>query len=117
MARCCAGKASCSRGSPAGCGASAECLGRFALTCCAFDTWAANHPRLNFKDVTEACVEEAGDNCAAAEVFIVPSVVAGPSGSADLAAYVRPTLETIDRKPILTSGRAVDGLGLPSPSV
>ena len=64
--------------------------------------------------MTEACVEEAGDNCAAAEVFIVPSVVAGPSGSADLAAYVRPTLETIDRNPILTSGRAVDGLGLRS---
>ena len=39
----------------------------------AFNTWAANHKRLYFEDVTDVCAESTVNNyCDAAEVFVVP---------------------------------------------
>ena len=36
----------------------------------AFGTWASNHPLINFKDVSEACLLEGlGPNCTHAEVY------------------------------------------------
>lgn len=38
-----------------------------------FDTWAANHKKIYFTDVTDLCAGvTGGDECAAAEVLIFP---------------------------------------------
>ena len=37
-----------------------------------FDTWAANHKKIYFTDVTDLCRNITGNECAAAEVLIFP---------------------------------------------
>ena len=37
-----------------------------------FDTWAANHKKIYFTDVTDLCAGATDNECAAAEVYIYP---------------------------------------------
>ena len=83
----------------------------------AMDTWAINHKKIYFRDVTEDCADVIGlkEPCPAAELFIVPDVLgdAAVSVAADLAAYVTHNTQTIDFNPYTTAGyRLNPGLGV-----
>ena len=81
----------------------------------AFDTWAMNHQKIYFNDVTAACAKPGAvidGDCAAAEVFIVPDNV-GIAAEQDLAAYVTPLLSDFNREPSTTCGAKLErGIGV-----
>ena len=81
------------------------------------DTWAINHKKINFVDVTDACRDVASvESCPAAELFIVAdSIDRSDSDSNDLAAEVRHRLTNIDYNPYSTAGKRLNpGLGVTS---
>ena len=83
----------------------------------AMDTWAINHKKIYFHDVTDKCknVTSLTGGCPAAELFIVPDelVDSSPTVAKDLAAYVTHNTRTIDFLPYTTAGyRLNTGLGV-----
>ena len=77
-----------------------------------FDTWAANHKKIYFTDVTAQCTQATENVCAAAEVYIYPErefTVAN-----DLAAYVQIKQDNHNRAPYTTAGRQIEGYGIQS---
>ena len=79
------------------------------------DTWAINHKKINFIDVTDLCRDVQGkQSCPHAELFIVPDDLArSDSATNDLAAEVIHDLGDIDFTPYTTAGFRIDrGLGV-----
>ena len=79
------------------------------------DTWAINHKKINFIDVTELCRDVVDvQSCPHAELFIVPDDLArSDSATNDVAAEVVHDLTDIDFKPYTTAGFRLDqGLGV-----
>jgi len=79
------------------------------------DTWAINHLKIYFRDVTEQCLDSTSyDRCPAAELLIAPDKPGGESitKAGDLAAFVTHDLATLDQKPTTTAGFEIDGLGV-----
>ena len=72
-----------------------------------FDTWAANHKKIYFTDVTALCTEAVENECAAAEVYIYPD--GAFSAENDLAAFVQLSHSNLNRAPHLTSGLEIPG--------
>jgi hypothetical protein len=98
-------------------------LGTWFLTCDelrdtvkrAMDTWAINHRKIYFRDVTDLCADvERTDACPHAELFIVPDYDGETqTASGDLAAFVRHYTDTIDTTPYTTAGVQLHpGLGV-----
>lgn len=79
-----------------------------------FDTWASNHKKLYFVDVTEQCEQETGDECDAAEVYILPD--RDYSAANDLAAFVSFKVNEagtlFNPMPYTTAGRPGEGYGI-----
>ena len=74
----------------------------------AFNTWADNHEKITFLDVTDRCVNMTGTNCASAEVVVQVY-------EASLTEAMRTQLDSgsVDFTPRLTSGVTLpQGLGL-----
>ena len=82
----------------------------------AMDTWAINHRRIYFRDVSDQCANVSSlDRCDAAELFIVPDKPGGesPTASGDLAAFVSHNMATLDFNPYTTAGHRLEaGLGV-----
>lgn len=84
----------------------------------AMDTWAINHRRIYFRDVTDQCLEvESYEACPAAELFIVPSNADSNAiiTLGDAVAYVTHDRSNLDFAPFSTSGVQIQpGLGIRS---
>jgi len=80
----------------------------------AMDTWAINHKKIYFRDVTDQCAHvESLEACQAAELFIVPDDPEGATTTQELAAFVTHNTATIDFNPYTTAGFQLDtGLGV-----
>ena len=81
----------------------------------AMDTWAINHKKIYFRDVTDQCrnITSLSQKCPAAELFIVPDKPSSLTVARDLAAYVTHNTQNIDYNPYTTSGyRLNTGLGV-----
>ena len=83
----------------------------------AMDTWAINHKKIYFHDVTDQCrnITSLTQKCPAAELFIVPDELkpSSPTVARDLAAYVTHNTRNIDYLPYTTAGyRLNTGLGV-----
>lgn len=78
----------------------------------AFATWAVNHRRIAFKDVTDECVQAGvSARCPGAEVTLHTVPFRGQWE--DAAAYVEHDLKDVDRAPRTTRGRrAVGSVGM-----
>ena len=84
----------------------------------AMDTWAINHRKIYFRDVTDQCMDvESYQRCPAAELFIVPDHAGSKSITkvGDAVAYVTHDLSSIDFAPYTTAGEQISpGLGIRS---
>ena len=83
----------------------------------AMDTWAINHKKIYFRDVTDQCrnITSLNVKCPAAELFIVPDELkaTSPTIARDLAAYVTHNTRNIDYLPYTTAGYWLNtGLGV-----
>jgi len=82
----------------------------------AMDTWAINHRKIYFRDVTDQCRNvTAYDRCPAAELFIVPDLPGSDAATkvGDLAAFVVHNLKDVDFSPVSTAGDSIaPGIGV-----
>jgi hypothetical protein len=82
----------------------------------AMDTWAINHRKIYFRDVTDQCRNvTAYDRCPAAELFIVPDLPGSDAKTkvGDLAAFVVHNLKDVDFSPVSTAGDSIaPGIGV-----
>ena len=82
----------------------------------AMDTWAINHRKIYFRDVSDQCADVSSlDRCDAAELFIVPDKPGGesPTKAGDLAAFVTHNTSSLDFSPYTTAGHRLNmGLGV-----
>ena len=80
------------------------------------DTWAINHRKIYFRDVTDQCRNvTAYDRCPAAELFIVPDLPGSDAKTkvGDLAAFVVHNLKDVDFSPVSTAGDSIaPGIGV-----
>jgi len=79
----------------------------------ALDTWAVNHKKLHFEDVTVECAKPGAlvnGRCYAAEVFLV--VENSTESTTELAAYVQNNVRQLILQPVTTSGQRIEGRGL-----
>ena len=76
-----------------------------------FDTWAINHKKIYFRDVSDQCADVTSyDYCPAAELWIVPDNEFATER--DLAAYVTHQQSNFDRQPYSTAGELIaNGIG------
>ena len=80
------------------------------------DTWAINHRKIYFRDVTDQCRNvTAYDRCPAAELFIVPDLPGSDAKTkvGDLAAFVVHNLKDVNFSPVSTAGDSIaPGIGV-----
>jgi len=98
--------------------------GGFFLTCDALRdavaramaVWSLNHRAIHFVDATRECADVAGVECAAVELFIVPSIADELASSHDgWIASMHPNLSaaSLDSAPFTTAGRRLPrGIGI-----